>query len=421
MLRSKREAYGEKFMRKKLVMLTAHYPFGMAESFVEDELRAAAEVFDEIVLLSSDVEKINTGRFVPDNARVVCVRKKRMQPLAMFKAAVQTLAGGKECRRMCKDTSCSRKKAQKDLFVTNYLCACLKQAFRKERLFAADKETVFYSYWLSGGAAFLARNKKKLSGICISRAHGGDCFRDRGSHPYRKLQLEKLDAIFPISEAGRLDLIGQGGREDKVHTARLGINKESAAMNPNRKAEAYHIVTCSHVIKLKRLDLMVDALARIEDLSIRWTHFGDGDQMRQIQTYAEERLAQRQNIRYTFTGEIPKSEILKFYAAEPVDLFVNCSDAEGIPVSVMEALAYGIPAVARDVGGNSEIVQSGVNGILLPTICSAQELADAIRQILSLQEKEAEVLRTAAYETYVSKFDAKKNYAEFWEEIQQMM
>ncbi len=408
-------------MKKKLVMLTANYPFGLSEPFVEDELRAAAEVFDEIVLLSRNVEQKNTGRFVPDNVRVVCVRKKQMQFPEMLKAALQMLVSGKECRRMCADTSCSRKEAQKSLFMVNYLCACLKRVFRKERLFASDKETVYYSYWLSNDAAFLAKNKKKISGICIARAHGGDCFRDRGSHPYRKLQLEKLDAIFPISEAGRLDLIEQGGCADKIRTARLGINKAGTAMNPKRETQEYHIVTCSHVIDLKRLDLMIDALAQIEDLSIRWTHFGDGDRMQQIQNYAENRLKERKNVRYAFTGEILKDDILKFYAAEPVDLFVNCSDAEGIPVSVMEAMAYGIPAVARDVGGNSEIVQSGVNGILLPTVCSAQELADAIRQILSLQEKEAEVLRTAAYETYVSKFDAKKNYAEFWEEIQQMM
>lgn len=406
-------------MKKKLVMLTAHYPFGLSEPFVEDELRAAAEVFDEIVLLSSDVEKIDTGRFVPDNARVVCVRKKRMQPLAMFKAAVQTLAGGKECRRMCKDTSCSRKKAQKDLFVTNYLCACLKQAFRKERLFAADKETVFYSYWLSGGAAFLAKNKEKIPGICIARAHGGDCFRNRGSHPYRSMQFEKLDVIFPISEAGCMDLIDQGGNEDKIRTARLGINKASAAMNPQRETQTYHIVTCSHVIDLKRLDLMIDALAQFKDLPIRWTHFGDGDRMQSMQDYAKERLQECENISYTFVGEVPKNEILEFYASEAVDLFVNCSDAEGIPVSVMEAMAYGIPAVARDVGGNSEIVQSGVNGVLLPTVCSAQELAEAMRQILLTDE--AHALRMAAYETYVSKFDAKKNYAEFWKEVQQMM
>ena len=47
-----------------------------------------------------------------------------------------------------------------------------------------------------------------------------------------------------------------------------------------------------------------------------------------------------------------------------MDYFINLSDSEGIPVSIMEAMSVGIPIIARDVGGNREIVTNN-NGCLL--------------------------------------------------------
>lgn len=47
------------------------------------------------------------------------------------------------------------------------------------------------------------------------------------------------------------------------------------------------------------------------------------------------------------------------------DLFVNMSLSEGIPVSIMEAISFGIPIIATNVGGNAEIVNDET-GVLIP-------------------------------------------------------
>ena len=49
------------------------------------------------------------------------------------------------------------------------------------------------------------------------------------------------------------------------------------------------------------------------------------------------------------------------------DLFVNMSLSEGIPVSIMEAISFGIPIIATNVGGNAEIVNDET-GVLIPLI-----------------------------------------------------
>jgi glycosyltransferase involved in cell wall biosynthesis len=53
---------------------------------------------------------------------------------------------------------------------------------------------------------------------------------------------------------------------------------------------------------------------------------------------------------------------------------------EGLPLALIESLAVGKPAIATDVGGNSEIIQDGVNGLIVPAK-DAQALADAIIQL----------------------------------------
>src|SRR5262249_9682148 len=64
------------------------------------------------------------------------------------------------------------------------------------------------------------------------------------------------------------------------------------------------------------------------------------------------------------------------------DLFVLSSRSEGISLTLLEAMATGLPIVATDVGGNREVVLHGETGLLVPPQ-SPQELAAAMQQLLS--------------------------------------
>jgi len=77
------------------------------------------------------------------------------------------------------------------------------------------------------------------------------------------------------------------------------------------------------------------------------------------------------------------------------DFFALPSLAEGFSLALVEALAAGLPTVATNVGGASEVIQSGQGGILVPPADSAA-LAAALKHLLSLNEAEIQRQRQAA-------------------------
>ena len=64
------------------------------------------------------------------------------------------------------------------------------------------------------------------------------------------------------------------------------------------------------------------------------------------------------------------------------DIFVQPSRSEGLPLSVLEAMAMGLPIIATSVGGIPEAIRSGENGLLIPSE-SPQELALALVRVAS--------------------------------------
>lgn len=405
----------------KLYLISLDYPFYEGEVFIEDELKVAKDFFDSIHIISLSGHVNKKGqRKVPKNCKILIARKKRYEIHLMVFSILKFLSLNSICEIIFsrRKLNAGYKEIFRQVFIYYYYTALLNRVFKSIQL---DEDDILYSYWMAAPAYFLAKSGHiKCKKIC--RTHRFDCFIDYSYQPFRREILKGIDTIYSISESGKKSIESKLIRkyaynvnQNLIQVSRLGIFKESDKMNPDASQDMYlEIVTCSNINKVKRLDLLINALLRL-DINIHWVHIGSGELETEIKNLAL-KLEDKTNIQYEFLGRKEKSEILDYYANNHIDLFINCSDSEGIPVSIMEAMSYGIAVVARNVGGNREIVNN-TNGFLLGRGESYMEIADAINRYVNLSIREKEQLRFGAYNTYFQKYNAHKNYNDFYQSV----
>jgi L-malate glycosyltransferase len=107
----------------------------------------------------------------------------------------------------------------------------------------------------------------------------------------------------------------------------------------------------------------------------RYVLVGDGEQRSSF-----ERQARDLGVMHNFLFLGRRSDIPEILAS--CDIAVLPSRAEGLPNAVLEYMAAGLPVIASRVGGNAELVQDGVTGILVPAEDSAA-LSAALLRLLS--------------------------------------
>lgn len=224
--------------------------------------------------------------------------------------------------------------------------------------------------------------------------------------PYRSFIATHLNKIVSISQDGIDYAIKKWKVNKECFTlSRLGV-KETVRVVP--KGNRLKMVSCSNIIPVKRVELIAKALMEITDIEIEWTHFGDGVLFNRLK---EQIKKLPKNISVNLPGRVLNKEIYKAYQKIQPHLLINVSSSEGVPVSIMEAMSFGIPCIATDVGGNSEIVNNE-NGILLTSDPSLNDIQKAIKSVLNNHSKSE-----AAYQTWKEKYNAEKNYKEFAEEL----
>lgn len=301
-----------------------------------------------------------------------------------------------------------------------YVLFYVSYAFNVEKAYKKIKMDIYsdtlYSFWLSRGAYACAylENKYQIK-KSIARAHRFDLYEDRSSVnylPFRKFIYKNIEKICFISEHGYQYFVNRYKcNRKKLFICRLGTSNLGRAEKTIRNKGFVSIVSCSNIISVKRLDLIIDILSQLT-IPFKWIHIGDGHMKKKIQDYAKKRL-RREN--FCFLGSVDNSLILDIYMKEDVDYLINMSDSEGLPVSMMEAFSVGIPVISRNVGGVSEIVNNDC-GLLLGQNEKLEVMVKKVQRVLSVRLTDINAyseLSKNAFEHWKQKFNSEKNYEQF--------
>lgn len=278
---------------------------------------------------------------------------------------------------------------------------------------------IVYTFWLDASAMGVGLAKQSFPRTAlVSRAHGNDLYEDEEHQrhayiPCRPQSLKTLDRLFPDSDMGSRYVAGRyPWFASLCETARLGVTDPGFVTSCSNDG-VLRIVSCSFVMPLKRVDLILKGIQRAARLrpnqQFEWHHFGTGPLKLTIENNALKMLPD--NVKSYFPGYSTVEHLMQYYRSHPVDLFINVSESEGTPVSIMEAISCGIPVMATAVGGNPEIV-SEHNGRLLSPNPTPDEIAEAILSILDNPDLAIEK-RKGSRQVWQEKYNASKNFQAF--------
>lgn len=425
-------------MKKVLLLLTEAFPFTTnAEAFLEPEIEISSSFFDEIYIFPTALGIDNTVQRQVPNRNIHISQVPRGRIFIEFIESTIFILKHKgfwqDARYFNKHGLLFNLSAWKKLIYTLITERAIIKHFKKS-CFTFDKNTIYviYSYWLFGEAGGAVTIKRLLNGrkvIAIARGHGSDIAGYptlNGYSPLKKYQLDSLDMVYPISHFGKDTLEAQYEKygfnktsvSNKICPIHLGIENLCELEEPQlSNTGEFTILSCSSIKPVKRVHLIVEALSLIRKIKVKWIHIGGGELLDEIKENCRRSLGE--NIIVDFKGSLPRIEVVNVYKTTDVHLFLNVSSSEGIPVSMMEAFSFGIPAIATKVGGTSELCKDGINGYLLPSDFESTDLSQRIIELFHMVKNDFEKyeeLRSAARETILRDFSL-NNHKTLYESV----
>lgn len=393
-------------MKNDLVFFTQSFPYGKSESFIENEIEFLARKFDRIFILPCKSEQ-QTIREVPANCQVYPPLLKNERD-KLFKGLFSTAPFYYFVRKFFSERAYISWYKFKKYTGASLLCRAVLANKNFKFLNRQARESTVYFYWGIGMAYVLPfiQNKDKK----IVRFHRTDLYlelRPQKYIPFRKEVFQNLTKAVFISRQG-LEYARKtfGQYHFTACLNYLGTFDHGVAATDSTDS-IIHILSVSNVVPVKRVPLILKSLLQIKDKPIHWTHIGGGKDFNALKKLVQQLP---ENLTVDLTGAISNEEVIRYYHSHPVDLFINVSSSEGLPVSIMEAISFGIPVIATNVGGTNEIV-TPESGVLLQTDFKSEELA---RQIIQVYKNKQQFHPRRLWE---EKFNAEKNYPYFIDNI----
>lgn len=405
--------------KKKIFLITSVFPYSTGEEFIETEViywSKNKELQLTIIPLNID----NKGRRnIPSNINIdVSIGEKNKHNYSnrlkyffmvcycsIFYKEFFSQVVFKPKRILLFASSLSRYKKYYHLF---------DQYFARN---GCKKTDIYYTFWHNEITYALESLKSRYGFTLVSRIHGGDLYEERKTHCYMPLKRffsKNIDKIYTISKTARKYLEENYGIDDDlIKFSPLGVDDFKIESLPSEN-DKFYIVSCSSLISIKRIDKIIDSIALLSiekpKIEIKWSHIGSGRLKEGLKNYAVSQLGKIANVTFDFLGSLKNKEVYEYYKNNSVDVFINVSESEGVPVSIIEAMSCHIPVVAPSVGGISDMLKSNVNGVLLGRKPTINEIANSLEDIKYFKNSE---IRRNSFNCYLKKYSANKNYNNF--------
>jgi glycosyltransferase involved in cell wall biosynthesis len=182
-----------------------------------------------------------------------------------------------------------------------------------------------------------------------------------------RVSLNRFNTIYCPS-AELVSIVKGWGVKRTICTIENGVLCEPQAPSP--VSERTGVISVSRLVSWKNVNVLIQACAEA-DLPL--TIIGDGPEKTSLVN-----LSQTLGARVEFLGELPHTEVKK--RLQQSKIFALVSSYEGLSFSLLEAMNNSVPVVVSDCTGNSQVIKSEVNGLIVPVL-SVTELKDSLLRL----------------------------------------
>jgi len=406
-------------MKKRLLLVTHGYPFGESErGFLGEEAKQLASQFDLVVMAL-------------DNQDPLIYPTDGIKRIERYRYSSSRKAGTQGALLRILEPASLREAwafAKRNRFtnpignlrhILFYRFNVWEMEQQISRLVESEKIDIIYTFWCNECTVAAVKLKKRFPHLkVVSRFHGMDLYEERTYErwqPFRKDVARLADGLCFACEYGRSYFRERWGTKaaNKMGVWYLG-SIDRGVVDPSVDGKL-RIISCSNLIPLKRVELIIEGLSQLPDtVQVQWHHFGDGISREKLEALAAEQFQNRPNIQWEFHGFVPNALLTEEYQKIKPNLFITTSSTEGgAPVSVQEAFSMGIPAIGTTVGGIPDLIKDGQTGFLLPPQPEPSDVADAIRRYAALPDDRKREMAASACRLWKEKFDASANAVRF--------
>lgn len=265
----------------------------------------------------------------------------------------------------------------------------LRNLYRIPPLVRKEYDIIHCHYGTCGLWALGLRELGAIRGPLVTAFHGFDISRFvhlHGNNVYSPL-LNKGQLFLPVSDcwARRLEQLGCDTR--KLHVHRMGVSCKRIAFERRwcEPGEPVRIMSVARLVEKKGLVYGIEAFARARRIrpGMLYDIVGDGPRRAHLQRMID-CMALGDSVR--LVGWKTRPQVRQLMQGAHIMLCPSQTaadgDQEGIPVSLMEAMATGLPVIASRISGIPELVTDGVEGFLVPQR-DVDALADRLGYLLS--------------------------------------
>jgi colanic acid/amylovoran biosynthesis glycosyltransferase len=357
--------------------VTAKFPYGLGEAYFDPELAELVAIGWEILVVPRSTHGVTSSWYAP---RGWHVRPARLVSPRICIQGAKRLA--KAPRRACAAVAVLRRAPS---HLARNLAVVPKAMWLADLAEQWEADHI-HAHW-AGTTATMAMIAAQTSNLSWSfTAHRWDIADDNLLGP----KVRSASFVRTISEEGLRSLAPQVEESDrsKIRVVHMGVaipDPVSSQRTDLSGSNAFTMLCAGHLNEGKGHEYLFEAIAALKMAGVDDVLLlvaGDGPLMGWLRRKAES-LGIVDQVR--FLGHLAHDCLLSLYESGAVDLAVLPSSFEGIPVTLMEAMSYGVPVLATTVGGIPELCSEDC-GVLIPPE-DHQALAAAIGSLVQDREK----------------------------------